>query len=80
MTDPQEIKARWTEYCSDSYSHKAGGDSNAWNVRVIDNIENQAEDTILKSEVEEVIKALKKGKSPGVDNIPAELIQAGGVS
>ena len=35
-------------------------------------------DIILKSEIEEAINALKKGKSPGVDNIPGELIQAGG--
>ena len=33
---------------------------------------------ILKAEIEEAIKMLKKGKSPGVDNIPGELIQAGG--
>ena len=30
------------------------------------------------SEINEAIKSLKKGKSPGVDNIPGELIQAGG--
>ena len=48
------------------------------NVRVTDNTENQGEDSTLKSEAEEATKALKKGKSPGVNNIPAELIQAGG--
>ena len=30
------------------------------------------------SEIQEAIKMLKKDKSPGVDNIPGELIQAGG--
>ena len=39
---------------------------------------DDSNDLILKSEVEEAIKMLKKGKSPGVDNIPGELIQAGG--
>ena len=28
--------------------------------------------------MEAAVKALKKGKSAGVDNIPAELVQAGG--
>ena len=33
---------------------------------------------ILSTEVEAAVQSLKKGKSDGVDNIPAELVQAGG--
>ena len=33
---------------------------------------------ILREEVEIAVASLKKGKSAGVDNIPAELVQAGG--
>ena len=33
---------------------------------------------LLREEVEVAVKALKMGKSAGVDNIPAELVQAGG--
>ena len=33
---------------------------------------------ILCREVEAAVQSLKKGKSSGVDNIPAELVQAGG--
>ena len=33
---------------------------------------------ILREEVEAAVKSLKPGKKAGVDNIPAELIQAGG--
>ena len=33
---------------------------------------------ILWEEVEAAVKSLKKGKSAGVDNIPSELVQAGG--
>ena len=33
---------------------------------------------ILRREVEAAEQSLKKGKSAGVDNIPAELVQAGG--
>ena len=32
---------------------------------------------ILRREVEDAVQSLKKGKSAGVDNIPAELVQAG---
>ena len=34
---------------------------------------------ILRKEVESAIQSLKKGKSAGVDNIQAELVQADGV-
>ena len=33
---------------------------------------------ILQEEVEAAVKSLKPGKSAGVNNIPAELLQAGG--
>ena len=33
---------------------------------------------ILREGVEIVVASLKRGKSAGVDNIPAELVQAGG--
>ena len=33
---------------------------------------------ILRREVEAALQSSKKGKSAGVDNIPAELVQAGG--
>ena len=33
---------------------------------------------ILREEMEAAVKALKMGKSAGVDNIPAEVVQAGG--
>ena len=34
--------------------------------------------SILRKEVETAVQSLKKGKSAGFDNIPAELVQAGG--
>ena len=45
---------------------------------LIDNTESRVENSILRSEFEEAIKAPKKEKSPEVDNRPAELFQAGG--
>ena len=66
---------RWTEYCTELYNHKVNGDSS-----VLDCPQTDTEDahTILRKEVEAVVQSLKKGKSAGVDNIPAELVQAGG--
>ena len=33
---------------------------------------------VLREEVEETVRSLKAGKSPGVDNIPSELLNHGG--
>lgn len=33
---------------------------------------------MIREEVEEAVHSLKAGKSPGIDNIPAELIKYGG--
>ena len=38
---------------------------------------NNANHPIFREEVEAAMKSLKKGKSAGVDNIPAELLQQG---
>ena len=57
------------------YNHKANGDPS-----VLDCPQADTEDDhpILRKEVEAAVQSLKKGKSAGVDNIPAELVQAGG--
>ena len=39
--------------------------------------ETEDDHPILRKEVEAAVESLKKGKSAGVDNIPAELVQAG---
>ena len=40
--------------------------------------QTEDDNPILRKEVEAAVQLLKKGKSAGVDNIPAELVQAGG--
>ena len=75
ITDKTEVLKRWTEYCSELYTHNAEGDIS---VLIVNEPSNQDNFPILESEVEAAIHALKMGKSAGIDNIPAELIKAGG--
>ena len=75
LTEEKEILSRWTEYCSELYNYESCGDN-----AVLDCSQPPEEDLqpILREEVEIAVASLKKGKSARVDNIPAELVQAGG--
>ena len=75
LTEEGEVMNRWTEYCTELYNHKASGDPS-----VLDCPRTDTEDDhpILRKEVEAAVQLLKKGKSTGVDNIPVELVEAGG--
>ena len=76
LTEENEILSRWTEYCSELYNYESCGDN-----AVLDCSQPQEENLqpILREVVEIAVASLKKGKSSGVDNIPAELsVQAGG--
>ena len=55
--------------------YRATGDPEVFNVPPAS---NNANHPIFREEVEAVVKSLKKGKSAGVDNIPAQLLQQGG--
>ena len=63
-----------TEYCTELYNQMANGDPS-----VLDYPKTATENDhpILWKEVEAALQSLKKGESAGVDNIPAELVQAG---
>ena len=75
LTEEKEILSRWTEYCSELYNYESCGDN-----AILDCSQPSEEDLqpILREEVEIAVASLKKGKSAGVDNILAELVQAGG--
>jgi len=75
LTEEQDILTRWTEYCSELYSHQTKGDPEVLKCPSPTNTDTYP---ILREEVEAAVKSLKKGKAAGVDNIPAELIQVGG--
>ena len=74
LTEENEILNRWTEYCSDLNYYETDGDPIVLDCPQIPDEEHHP---ILREEVEAAVKALKMGKSAGVDNIPAELVQAG---
>ena len=75
LTEEREILNRSAEYCSELYNYKANGDPSILNCPQTD---TEADHPILRETVEAAVQLLKKGKSAGVDNIPAELVQAGG--
>ena len=75
LTEERQILNRCTEYCSELYKHKANGDPSVLNCPQTD---TEDDHPILHREVEAAVQSLKKGKSDGVDSIPAELVQAGG--
>ena len=55
--------------------HKVSGDPSVVNCPHTD---TEDDHPILHKEKEAVVQSLKKGKSAGVDNIPAKLVQACG--
>ncbi|KAK3894356.1 hypothetical protein Pcinc_001893 [Petrolisthes cinctipes] len=75
LTEKDEISKRWTEYCSELYNHQINGDPTVLNCPQSTNLDDFP---ILREEIELAIKSLKNGKTPGIDNIPGELIQNGG--
>ena len=75
LTEEKEILSRWTECCSELYNYESCGDN-----PVLNSSQPPEEDLqpILREEVVIAVASLKKGKSAGVYNVLAELVQAGG--
>ena len=71
LTEERQILNRWTEYCSELYNYKANGDPSVLNCPQTDTEDDQP---FLRKVMEAAVQSLKKGKSAGVDNIPAELV------
>ena len=65
----------WTECCSELYNYESCGDN-----AVLDCSQPPEEDLqpILREEVGIAVASLKGGRSAGVGDVPAELVQAGG--
>ena len=74
LTEKQQILNRWAEYCSELYNHKANGDP------TVLNCPRQTQSMAIPSFAKKwrlQYNHWRKGKSAGVDNIPAKLVQAG---
>ncbi|MEW8548160.1 MAG: hypothetical protein AB2693_32050 [Candidatus Thiodiazotropha sp.] len=63
----------YTENCSELYNHESGGDCGYG----LQSVPEEDQQPILHEGVKIAVAALKKGKSAGVDNILAELVQEG---
>ena len=74
-TEEPEILHRWTEYCSDLYNYEVDVELTALDFPQISSEEPLS---ILREEVGAAAKALNIGKPAGFNNIPAELVKAGG--
>ena len=72
LTEGNDIKARWHEYCEKLYARKEPADVTT-ELKEYDN-----EPDIMLSEIEKAMNKMKSGKSPGFDEIPAELIKTTG--
>ena len=75
LVEERQILNRWTEFCSELYNHKGNGDPSVLNCPQTD---TEDDHPILRKEVEAAIQSLEKEKSAGVNNVPEELVQAGG--
>ena len=73
-----DIKRRWTQYCSSLYKDPGGRDEMAKELEDIAPPGDEDPQDILYSEVQTAINSLKRNKSPGSDGITAEMVQAGG--
>lgn len=72
LTEKAAVTKGWTEYCQELYNSPIRPDPNILVNSTKPNSESK-DAPILQAEVEEAVRSLKPGKSPGIDNIPAEL-------
>jgi hypothetical protein len=78
LQSKDEIKQRWTQYCSSLYKDPVGGDGMTKELEEITPPKSEEPQDILYSEVQAAIHTLKRNKSPGSDGITTEMLQAGG--
>ncbi|CAF4049065.1 unnamed protein product [Rotaria sp. Silwood2] len=74
----QGIMERWTKYCSGLYEDNGSGEKVVEELVNISPSNDNSSYGILYNEVQDAIQKLKKNKSPGTDEITAEMIQSGG--
>jgi len=79
LTKANEVAERWAEYCNELYNHNINPDVSILSTMEFpESSEESSHDCILREEVAQAIKSLKRGKSPGEDGVPGELLISGG--
>ena len=77
LMESTAVVNQWTEYCSDLYNYELHPDTS-----LLESNQTPTQDAeslpVLREEVEEAVRNLRAGRSPGVDNIPSELLKNGG--
>ena len=76
-TESTAILNQWTQYCIDLYNYELHPDTSL--LESNQSTTQEAESLpVLREEVEKAVRNSRAGKSPGVDNIPSELLKNGG--
>ena len=82
LTERNEILNRWNEYCSQLYEENAHQTITKELVTSLRSMSppkvEKLNDNILFTEIEWAIQKLKRNKSPGIDMVTGEMIQASG--
>ena len=78
LTEKAAISNRWKEYCEEPYNYQLSFDKGLLEKLRNSSTNEEEAPPILTSEVDE-IKGLKDGNSPGIDNVPVELLNTVGI-
>ncbi|GFR96129.1 endonuclease-reverse transcriptase [Elysia marginata] len=78
LTEPDEVLKRWNSYMAHIFLDTQTKRKQKMHTKSPNKTWQDVEPEPLTSEVEAAIKDLKAGKSPALDNIPAEIIKNSG--
>jgi len=80
LTEQDKVKERWKEHFCDLYNPKTSSDEKVLDECPVGGWSAEVRAGVMREEIEAAINRLKKNRSPGVDNIYAEELQAAGQS
>ena len=77
LMESTAVLNQWTEYYSGLFNYELHPDTSLLQSNQVPTQDAEILH-VLREEVEEAVQSLKAGESPGVDNIPSELLKNGG--
>jgi len=80
LSDQDKVKERWKEHFCDLYNPKTSSDEKVLDECPMGGRSAEVPAGAMREEIEAATNRLKKNRSPGVDNISAEELQAAGQS